>query len=170
MGMIRNAAFGAMIALTAGLPQQVSAGFVDGPADIEEARKLMVQAEKVASSPEGYAEASRLYHRAAELFGMHAEAADAWAWAGRLAFYTGDDEAIGHFHNAGEHALQYGDVENAASYFLDAAFAAVEHRRHNSAHEFVERAVKLAQSPYLGDRVRDRLMARVGGHTGGFRG
>ena len=168
--MIRSAAFVAMVAMTAGLPQQVSAADVNGPAEIEEARKLVAQAEKIASTPDGYAEASRMYRRAAELFEVHSEASDAWAWAGRLAFYTGDDAAVRNFGKAGELALQYGDVENAASFFLDAAFAAVEHRQYTKANELVERAVKLAQSPYLSDRVKDRLMARVGGHTLGFRG
>jgi len=170
MKMIRNAAFTAMIAMTAALPQQVSAANVYGPDEIEEARKVLVEARRAANTPDGYAEASRLYRRAAELFGEHPEAVDAWAWAGRLSWYTGAETAISDFDNAGELALQFGDVGSAASSFLDAAFAAGKHGQREMAAQLVERAADLAQSPYLGDREKDRLMARVAGHTGGFKG
>lgn len=170
MRMIRGAALTAMMTMSAGLSQPVAAMSLDGPGEIEEARRVLVEALAVAGSPDGYAEAAGLYRRAAGLFGDHPEAADAWAAAGRLAYYDGDDNAIRDFDRAGEMALQFGDVGLAAKSFLDAAFVADHFGRARQVGSRVERAFDLAQSPYLGDEERARLMARVTGYHSGFRG
>ncbi|HKK94230.1 MAG TPA: hypothetical protein VJ925_12415 [Longimicrobiales bacterium] len=161
MKTIRTAAVMAITALAIGAPQQASATTIDGPDQIAEARAIQAEAQTLAENEQNYGEASQLYRRAARLFGQHPEAAEAWAWAGRLSYYDGSDQSVSDLEKAGEMALRYGDVELAAHSFLDAAWVAHEHGMNRQALDFAERATDLVHSPLLADADREVIERRV---------
>ena len=158
---IRTAAFMAITALAIGAPQQASATLTDGPEEIEQARDIQLQAQQLAENLQEYKAASQLYRRAAELYGEHEDAAQAWAWAGRLSYYAGDNRAVSDLRKAGEIAIQYGDVGFAARAFMDAAWLAHKQGMNTSAIELATRATDLAKSPYLAEADREALQRRV---------
>lgn len=169
MKTIRSTALMAVTVLAIGAPQQASASVTHGPDQIAEAREIRVEAQQLATSIDHYGDAARLYRRAAELFGNHPEAAEAWAWAGRLSFYQGDEQAVSDLRHAAESALRYGDVKQAAHSFLDAAWAAHRHSMNAEALDLARRATDLTRSPLLTDADREAIEGRVEG-TGAIAG
>ena len=169
MKMIRTTAFMALTALAIGTPQQAHAVSSEGPDQVEEARALQLEAQKLATSVDRLGEAAKLYRRAAQLFGQHPEAAQAWAWAGRLSYYDRSDHTLTDLRKAGEMALRFGNVGLAAHSFLDAAWVAHEKGMNAEAIDFAARATDLGQSPLLTASDRERIQRRVEG-TGAVSG
>jgi len=163
MKTIRTTAFMAITALAIGVPQPASATGPDGPDQIAEAREIQLEAQKLATRVDRYDDAADLYRRAAELFGQHPEAAEAWAWAGKFSYYDGSAQAVSDLRNAGEMALRYGQVDLAAHSFLDAAWVAHERGMNAEALDLAGRATDLGQSPLLADADRRAIERRVEG-------
>lgn len=163
MKMIRTTAFMAITALAIGTPQQAHAAAAEGPDQVEEARAIQLEAAELATRVDRYGEAAKLYRRAAELFGQHPEAAEAWAWAGRLSYYDGSDRAVSDLRKAAEMALRFGNVGLAAHSFLDAAWVAHEKGMNAEAIDFARRATDLSRSPLLTASDRERIQRRVEG-------
>ncbi len=155
-----------LLALTA-LTLAATAGPLDaaqGPDDdprIERAADLVVKARQVSENQQAYGAAAKLYRKAAELYATDPEAADAWAEAGRMAYYAGDNRAGDDLRRAGESALAYGRVGFAARSFLDAAWLAREDGLHRTALDLATRASQLARSPRLAAAERAELERRL---------
>lgn len=115
-------------------------------------------------APTRYREASRLLRQAAALRdGLDDRVAAELLLAGRLSYYAGDwRTAQRAFEDAGERALESGQLIVAASAWVDAAFTAQARKNEDDASGFVLRARRLADSPHLTRAERDEILDRIG--------
>jgi hypothetical protein len=83
-------------------------------------------------------------------------------WAARDLYYTGD-EARGRklMVQSAERALAIGDIVQAATAFIEAAYIASELRDFPSAREYVSKARLLAHSPMLTGAQREQLRVNL---------
>lgn len=81
--------------------------------------------------------------------------------AAQLSFYRGDESrAMRDFEAAGQRALAIGDVLVAANAFADAAWVADTRGLGVRAHDLLNRAQLLSNSPLIPEDERDHLRAR----------
>lgn len=166
MKKLQGAALMAITVLALGAPaRQAAAAPVAGPdaETVERAHELVIQARQLSENFQEYHAASKLYRKAAQLYGNEVEAAEAWAMAGTLAFYSGDNRASSDLTRAGEIALTYGRVHFAAKSFLDAAWVAHDRGMNRTALALATRGYRLAGSPLLAEADRRALQSRVVG-------
>jgi len=124
---------------------------------------LETRARAMFTNPKRYAEAARLYQRAADQRapGDRVRVEDL-TMAARLTFYDGDAaKARILMERAADEALAAGDVINAAHAYVDAAFLAQDARESERVADLLGRARMLAGSPLLAQQERDSILARV---------
>ncbi len=128
------------------------------PAALEESAGTLSQ------TPDGWPKAIRLLREAASRRGPgEMQGVKDLVLAGLLSEYAGQHEqARLHFTDAGNRALNMGDVEDAAHAFIYAAFVAKAQDDIPGAGEFVERARTLSYSPLLPNAERDQINRWVG--------
>jgi hypothetical protein len=151
----------ATLALTAGsVSAQYSSAVDAGPRS--DAVELEQQARELARGNADWGRAAILYRRAAELRTDDPAAARDFRMAGLLSFYAGrEGDAARDLARAGEVALEWGDVAEAAHSFLDAAWVADRDGHGSRALELAHRAERLAQSPLLLREERAELLSRI---------
>lgn len=161
MKMLKSATLMAITALALGAPQ-TSAAQKAGPDghDLERAEQLVIQARQLSENHQEYHAASKLYRKAAQLYGETPEAADAWSRAGLLAFYSDDNRAPSDLRQAGEIALAFGHVGFAAKAFLDGAWVAHQRGMSRTALDLATRGERLTDSPLLAEADREALKRR----------
>lgn len=164
MNGMRMWGMGAIVALSAALsgPTGLDAQIASATGDQVRAANLEKQAETLATSRAGFDEAEGLFRKAADLRDGTLQAVSPRRMAGRLAYYLGNlDRAYRDFEEAGETALEWGDVVNAANAFLDAAWVARENGQGRQAVAMLSRARKLSHSPLIAAVDRRALEGRI---------
>ena len=138
--------------------------FLPAAARAQEPAALEQSAQTLMQSTDGWGTAIKLLHRAASQRGpAEPEGVSDLVLAGRLSEYRRNHEqAREYFTEAGNRALNMGDVQNAADGFILAAFVAQSQADIEGARELVQRARMLSASPLLPEKVRDQIVRRVG--------
>jgi len=132
--------------------------------DTDEAVRLETKARDLLAETNKWDRAASLFRRAAE----YREAGDPEAvrdllQAARLSYYDGDRRpAVRDLENAGEPALNRGDVIVAANAFADAAWVAGNYGQGDRATALLNRARLLSNSPLIEDADRSHLQTRWG--------
>jgi hypothetical protein len=132
--------------------------------DVAKAVRYEAAAARVATTKQYFGEAAHYFEMAAQLRPTgDCQAVKDMVDASRLRYYLGDEgKAQSLLENAGNVALQYGDVKTAAKSFLDAAWIARERGSHAIVVQaLISKAQKLAQSPLLDTSERDALLGRI---------
>jgi len=125
---------------------------------------LESQAQAFFATPKRYADAAKLYLRAAEIrvAGDPQRITDLMM-ASRLSYYTGNaTRAWEIMERAGEEALAAGDVISAANAFVDASFLAKAAGARTPVIELARRAQLLTSSPLLETAQREAILSRIG--------
>ncbi|HSJ05334.1 MAG TPA: hypothetical protein VK936_01445 [Longimicrobiales bacterium] len=130
----------------------------------ERAIELQRQAEALFSQPTQWRRAARLLEASAELRDEgDAGTYTCLVYAGRLRAAVGDHEgALRNLEAAAANALARGEVVEAAQAYIDAAYAAVDARRADEAHDMAARAGLLAQSRLISAEQRAAIIQRLG--------
>lgn len=127
-----------------------------------EAQRLQDRAAELEMSYQNLGDASKLYRAVAEIHTDGPESVQPLLDAGRLAFYSGqEDQALKDYLNAGERALEWGDVLTAARVYLDAAWLADWDGDTRLAYELTQKALRLSKSPLIKVEDRRSLERRV---------
>ncbi len=148
-----------LVALGTAAPAAARSG--GGEAAALEARAMELEG----AGPSRWEDAASLYRKAAEL----REAGDAQAVqdlmrSGRLAWYRGKGHrAVSDLERAGDRALAFGDVLNAATAYLDAGWIANRVGDASRAYDLTLKGQQLSRSPLLGAVDRRNLQERVTG-------
>ncbi len=132
--------------------------------DVSKAMRYEDAAARSSASRQYFKEAARYYETAATLRPAgDCQGVRDMVEASRIRYYLGDEgKAQSLLQDAGDIALQYGDVHTAAKAFLDAAWIARQRGQHASVVQtLLARAQKLAQSPLLDAGDRDALLGRI---------
>jgi tetratricopeptide (TPR) repeat protein len=133
--------------------------------DPDRADQLLARAESLFSQPRQWRRAARLLEESADL----RDAADAEAYnclltAGRLYAGVGDARrARAVLERAAEHALARGALVDAATAYIDAAYAAADRGLTADARMLFDRAALLTTSPLLSATQREAGLQRVRG-------
>jgi hypothetical protein len=152
-----------VLLVTLGLPGAASAQYrLPTVISSVEADSLHQAAEALVTAHR-WRDAARLHRRSAEIrpsddplgFRCLSEAA-------ALVYASGDRSAArGDMARAAEHALDRGDLRNAALAYLDAAWIAQEQKNPRQVWELGHRAEMLAQSPLLDSPDRAAILHRI---------
>lgn len=130
--------------------------------DAVDTEELERRAAEATVEVQDWSKAARLYRQAAEMRKGEPTAAKHFRKAGLLAYYSGhESDAVRDLTQAGEAALEFGDLTAAARSFLDAAFVAEADGKDRNAFVLAQRAERLAQSPLLAAGDRAALMRRI---------
>jgi hypothetical protein len=165
-------AFLAIAALIAGTSTEVQAqtqfASLDVPPRPAAATEMEEQAHGLILGGRGLERAVRLYIDAAVLRGSgDPKSADNLRLAGYLQYYRGRAKsAVASLTQAGEAFLALGDVERAATAFIDAAWVADESDMPAEARELSGRGRLLTHSPLLQGAARTALVRRLGEAAG----
>jgi hypothetical protein len=145
--------------------QEIVIAALDTPDDerLDRARVLREQAEALFSEPRQWRRAARLLERSADLrTDTDPEAYTCLLTAGRIRAAIGDDAGAQQaLQRAGAHAAARGAVHDAATAWVDAAFAAAKHGNADAAKNLFARAELLLESPALNETQRDALRQRL---------
>lgn len=133
-------------------------------APAEEIKQLEAKAESYLEELGKWDRAASLFRRAAQLRSPADPAAvEDLLRAARLSFYEGRTlQSVRDFENAGQRALNLGDVLVAANAFADAAWVADNRGRGEQAHGLLSRAQLLSNSPLIRESDRSQLRTRWG--------
>jgi hypothetical protein len=137
----------------------------DGPSDrvTADPTELETQARSLFSSPTRYAEAVRLFVKAAELRDIgDPQRVKNLTMASRLTYYRGDTgDALDLMRRAADEAMSTGDVLAAAHAFMDSAHLAHEIGRTGVASELLKKAEMLSYSPLIAQDDREHIRLRI---------
>jgi len=145
------------------LPAAARANAVPGPVDVARAKQLRARAEALFENPKNWRKAARLLEASAEYRAADdAEAYDCLVSAGRIRAALEDyDDSERPFKAAADHALARGAVLDAAQAYLFAAHAAKADSDMKTAHELVEKARLLSNSPLLSATQRMNVLEQI---------
>jgi Flp pilus assembly protein TadD len=136
-----------------------------GPSDrvTDDPTALEAQARSLFSTPTRYAEAVRLFVRAADLREIgDPQRVKNLSMASRLTYYRGDtSDALDLMQRAANEAMSTGDVLAAAHGFMDGAYLAQEIGQIGLATQLMKKAEKLSFSPLIAQTDREEIRARV---------
>lgn len=151
------------VALSLASPLAATADGPPGP-DKDRARKLRAQAEALFDQPNEWGKAARLLEKSAEYrTADDPEAYNCLLYAGKIRASMGDYSAAkGLLERAAQQALARGAVMDAATAYVDAAFAAKAGLNGTAAVEMIEKARLLTSSPLLSSDQRVALLDRIG--------
>lgn len=129
---------------------------------LEKASKLEALAEEAARDLQTFAEAARLYRKAAEVRGHSPESVQNRILAAHLDYYLGDrSDAADGLAGAAETAKSWDDVRTAAHAFLDAAWVALEDGHARQARRLALEAERLSHSPLMAAEEQQRVQDRI---------
>lgn len=133
-------------------------------APVQEIEQLEAKAESYLEELGRWDRAASLLRRAAELRSpADPVAVEDLLRAARLSFYEGRiRQSVRDFENAGQRALNRGDVVVAANAFTDAAWVADTEGRGQRAHDLLARAQLLSNSPLIREADKSQLRTRWG--------
>lgn len=151
--------FGAVLAV----PADAQTRFASSSTDIARAEKLEAAAEALYTSPDDYRKAARLHEEAAALRPAgDLQRVSNLRQAARLFYYSGSKTTAREtMVKAADAALEAGDVLNAASTYLDAAFLYREANMPARRNELVHKAQLLSNSPLLSAGDRSSILNRI---------